>query len=484
MNFTFREYGSFILCSLAIIFIAGCTGSEKYYSQAALSRQEAFNRWKNRKALEQQNQTRITGQLSLQDCIKLALTNNKMLQFVLQEKEFARGQELSSYSAILPEVSLSGEYKRLDEVASFDIPSGGTISLGDIDNYSASLRVTQPLFSGGAIPAAINAGRLSVLLADQMVRAALQDVIYLSVRSYYDVLLNQYLYQISADAVRSAQAHLDDVKQKRSGGVASDFDVLRAEVELSNFNADLIQNKNTINIAKTQLLKTMGISQDSSFTLSDVLIYVPMKIEMAEAVEVAYSNRPDLFGQEFNTKLQRELLTTARSKYWPTISGFYDNVWAKPDPHSSTEIKWGHSWYAGVMAAMPIFDGLSREGEIIQQKARLRQSQIDLIDAEETALFELTKALLSIENTEEFVQSQQLNLSRAAEGSRLAEVGYREGINTQVEVIDAESALTKAKSLYYEAIYSHMVAKLDLQKAMGVLSPQLQDDIATKGEEK
>ena len=122
------------------------------------------------------------------------------------------------------------------------------------------------------------------------------------------------------------------------------------------------------------------------------------------------------------------------------------------------------------MATLPIFDGFSREGEIIQQKARIKQSQIDLIDAEETALFELTKALLSIENTEEFVQSQQLNLTRAKEGNRLAEVGYREGINTQVEVIDAESALTKAKSLHYQAIYSHIIAKLDLQKAMGTLT--------------
>jgi outer membrane protein TolC len=191
---------------------------------------------------------------------------------------------------------------------------------------------------------------------------------------------------------------------------------------------------------------------------------------MEQAVEVAYRNRPDLFARQLDIKYQNELLNIAHSRYWPTISGFYDNIWSKPDPHTSMAIEWGHAWQTGVMVTLPIFDGLSREGEIIQQKARIRQSQIDLIDAEETTLFELTKAILSIENTDEFVQSQQLNLTRAEEGSRLAGVGYREGINTQVEVIDAESALTKAKSLYYQAIYSHMVAKLYLQKAMGTLT--------------
>jgi outer membrane protein len=464
---TSRGYQLQIILTLAVlgISIAGCMDSEEFYQEVSLSRDAAYRRWKNRKETQRQSQTRINGQLSLKDCLKLTLINNKTLQRVVQEKEIARGNKLMSYSAILPSVNLTGDYLRKDEVASL-----GPITFGDVDNYSAGLTVTQPIFAGGSMVAKINAGKLFSLLTDQTVRAATQDVIYEAERSYYDVLLNQHLYQISADAVRSAQAHLDDVKFKHAGGVASDFDVLRAEVELSNFQAELIQNENVINISKTQLLKVMGISQDSNFAPSDELTYAPLKMTMEQSVEAAYRNRPDLYERQFDIKYQKELLKIARSQYWPTISGFYDNTWANPDPHNSTMIKWGHAWQAGVTATLPVFDGFSREGEIIQQKARFKQSQIDLIDAEETTLFELTKALLSIEDAEEFVQSQKLNLTRAEEGNRLAEVGYREGINTQVEVIDAESALTKAKSLYYQAIYSHIIAKLDLQKAMGTLT--------------
>ena len=214
----------------------------------------------------------------------------------------------------------------------------------------------------------------------------------------------------------------------------------------------------------------MGISQDSDFALSDELTYVSSRITMEQAVEAAFRNRPDLFGRQFDIKLQNEQLKIARSRYWPTVSGFYDNIWSKPDPHRSMEIEWGRAWQAGVRATLPIFDGLSREGEIIQQKARLKQSQIDLIDAEETALFELTKAQLSIEDAEEFVESQRLNLTRAKEGLRLAEVGYKEGTNTQVEMIDAQAALTEARAFYYQSFYSHIIAKLNLQKAMGTLT--------------
>ncbi|MFZ2149295.1 MAG: TolC family protein [Sedimentisphaerales bacterium] len=459
-----------VLCPL---FLVGCVSSERFYQDVGLSREAAYRQWQTRKERQEQSQTHISGQLSIEDCLKLALANNKVLQRITEEKEIARGEQIKSYSAILPNVGLTGEYRRLDKVQSIKMPEimgGGSISMGDVDNYSTGLMVTQPLFAGGSIPARLNSAKLFSLLTDQTVRATVQDLIYTAAHAYYDVLLNQHLLEISADAVRSAQAHLDDVKLRRQGGVASDFDVLRAEVELSNFQAELIRNKNAINMAKTVLLKVMGVSQDSDFTLLNELVYVPSEMIMEQAVEAAYRNRPDLFGREFDIKLQKELLKVARSRYLPIISGYYSNTWSKPDPHTMMEIEWGHAWQAGVMATLPIFDGLSREGEVIAQKARVRQAQIGLIDAEETALFELTKALLSIEDAREFVESQRLNLTRAKEGLRLAEVGYKQGINTQVEMIDAQAALTTARVNHYQAIYSHIIAKLDLQKAMGTLT--------------
>ena len=461
------------ILNVVILILAGCVSSEQFYEQAGLSRETAYRQWKTRKDRQEQAQPVISGKLTVQDCLKLAMVNNKALQRVTEEREIAHGERLKSNSAILPNVGLTGEYRRLDEVQSIKMPpelGGRSITMGDVDNYSAGLMVTQPIFAGGSIPARLNSAKLFSLLTDQTVRAAVQDVVYAAEHAYYDVLLSQHLVEISADTVRSAKAHLDSVKQKRQGGIASDFDVLRAEVELSNFEAQLIQNKNAIDVSKAMLIKTMGVSQDSDFVLSDELTYVPSKVAMEQAVEAAYRNRPDLLGKEFDIRVQREQLEIARSRYLPVISGYYNNTWAKPDPHSMMLIEWGHAWQVGLSANIPIFDGFSREGEIVSQKARLKQAQIGLVDAEETALFELTKSQLGIENAAEFVESQRLNLTRAREGLRLAEIGYREGTNTQVEMIDAQAALTTAQANYYQAIYSHVIAKLDLQKAMGTLT--------------
>jgi len=473
MKFVFKKCIVMLIVILVSFQLAGCVSSDKYYEDVGLSREAAFRQWKNRKERKERSQPVISGRLNIADCTKLALVNNKVLQSIVQERQVARGERLKSYSAILPQVNLTGDYTRLDEVTSFEIdtPAGKeTIRFGDEDTYSTVLTVTQPIYAGGSIPARINAAKLLSLLTDETIRAAVQNMVYAAEHAYYDVLLSQHLLRISTDAVRSAQAHLDNVKQRQRGGVASDFDVLRAEVELSNFQAEYIQNKNAISVAKAGLIKVMGVSQDSDFVLSDELLYVPSNITMEQAVEAAYRNRPDLIGREFDIKMQKEMLKVARSQYYPVISGYYSNTWAKPDPHSMMEIEWGHAWQGGIRASVPIFDGLMRDGEIVAQKARLKQGQIDLIDAEETALFELTKAQLGMENAAEFIESQRLNLTRAEEGLRLAEVGYREGTNTQVEMIDAQAALTTARANHYQAVYSHIVAKLDFQKAMGTLA--------------
>jgi len=473
MKIVFKKCNVMLIGVLVTLQLAGCVSSEKYYEDVGLSREAAFRQWKSRKERQERSQPVISGKLNIADCTKLALVNNKVLQSIVQEREIARGERLKSYSAILPKVNLTGDYTRLDEVTSFEIdtPAGKErIQFGDEDTYSTVLIVTQPIFAGGSIPARINAAKLLSLLTDETVRAAVQDMVYAAEHSYYDVLLSQRLLEISTDAVRSAQAHLDSVKQRQRGGVASDFDVLRAEVELSNFQAEYIKNKNAISVSKASLIKVMGVSQDSDFVLSDELLYVPSNIAMEQAVEAAYRNRPDLLGREFDIKMQKEMLKIARSQYFPVVSGYYSSTWAKPDPHNMMEIEWGHAWQGGVTASLPIFDGFLRDGEIVAQKARLKQGQIDLIDAEETALFELTKAQLGIENTAEFIESQRLNLTRAEEGLRLAGVGYREGVNTQVEMIDAQAALTTARANHYQAIYAHIIAKLDFQKAMGTLT--------------
>lgn len=423
----------------------------------------------------------IAGKLTLGDALRLALGGNKALQAAWKEHEIARGRVLESYGVALPNLTAGADYARLDEVPSFDV-GGQEVSLGVEDNYAAELTVRQPLFRGGAIPATLRTARLQALLSDETIRAVAQDVIFRVARDYYGVLLAQQLRQVAEEAVVSAVAHLEDVRRKRANGVASDYDVLRAEVDVSNFRAEFIQRKNELNLATTQLLNTMGVAQDSEVVLVDNMAYRPLRPVFEEAVQIAHTNRSDIFQAELDVRLRREAVRIARSAYWPQIDAFFTQEWANPDPHSSRDDDWGDAWTGGLSLSLPIFDGCIRRGRLVQERARLEQSAIKLLDAEEAMAFDVRRAVLSLRDAEELVESQKMNLKRAEEGLRLVESGYREGVNTEVEVTDARTALTRTAALHYEAIHAHVLAKLNFQRVLGILGPR-SGDFAVQADE-
>ena len=417
----------------------------------------------------------------MQDALKLALTHNNNLQLALKEKEYAHGRVMESYNEALPNLSADAGYTRLDEVSSFDV-GGREVSLGFQDNYSAELTLRQPLYRGGAISAALRAAQLYAALSDEKIRAAVQDVIFQTARDYHGVLLARHLLAVEEQAVKAAQAHLQDVRRKRRNGVASDYDVLRSEVEVSNLQARLIRQKNALNMAVTQLLKTMGISQQARVTLADDLLYRPVRPVLEEAMRLARENRPDVYQAELSVRLQREALRIARSAYWPEVDAFFLQEWSNPDPHFSTRDEWGDAWTAGATLSLRIFDGLGRRGRVAQEKARLEQARISRLNMEEAVALDVQQAVLNLKDAEELVESQKMNLRRAQEALRLVRAGYQEGINTELEVTDANTALAQTGALYYQAIHSHVLARLNFERALGILGPPA-GDFSAKAED-
>lgn len=456
---------------LTMLLLGGCMDSETFYQDVHLSRSTAYTDWSKVHSREQESKSQISGMLAMSDALKLAMLNNNELMAVVQQREIAKGKVVESYSAVLPSLTANAGYARKDELSGFTV-GGQSVTMGELDNYSADLRVKQPIYRGGAISAALRAAKLYELLSDEQVRAQLQVTLYETASAYYNTLLAQELYKVNQDAVQSAESQLADIKSKRGQGVASEFDVLRAEVSVSNFRAEMIQQKNRISVSKTRLLKAMGVTQSDTLELSGELTYAPAVLPLDEAVKTAYENRADLYISEYELRLQKEAIAVAKSDYWPQVNGVFTQGWSRPDPHSSTLDQWGDFWTTGVVLEWPLFSGLGREGRIMQEQARYRQKQYLLKDTEQKVFLEVQQAMLSLQDANEFVDSQKLNFNRAGEGLRLAEVGFREGVNTQVEINDARAALTLANGLYFQSLFQHTMARLNLQLAMGILGPK------------
>ena len=366
---------SAIIVLLTCIFLVGCTSEEALHQQVQAARTHAYQQWQRDRDKQQQLETKISGQLSLADSVKLSMANNKALLAVVEEKEIAQGRILESYSQVLPSLTANTGYTRLDRPQSITF-GGNQVTIGNRNNYSANLQVTQPVFRGGEITAALRAAKIFSYLTDERIRGAVQETILDVTRAYYTTLLAQELYKVNEEAVKSAQAHFNDVKNQKEQGVVSQYDVLQAQVNVSLFQAEMIQQRNRVNIFKTRLLKFMGVAQEREIVLSDTLIYEPYKPVLDEAMRLAMEKRPDLYTTELNVRLQQEALIIAKSAYWPQVNAIFTQEWTKPDPHDPTINSWGNAWSAGIQMSYSLFDGFRPRRPCHGRKGTIKTEQL------------------------------------------------------------------------------------------------------------
>ena len=456
---------------LTVILAAGCVHKlESLHESVGENRSRAYESWIAKGERDGRSQLVLGGSLSVDDALSLALANNKNIQIAVEEKARAKGQLRQGFSEMLPSLTGEASYNRTSPRAAVAVDANGNPIRPSRNVYNSTLTFSQPLYHGGSIFATIRSGQINALLADERVRGVVEAVSQAVAQSYYDVLLAIELYKVNKSALDSAQNHLDDVLKRKNAGVATQLDVLRAQVEVSNVHSDVIAQNNAIGLGKAQLLKLMGVSQQSEVELGSRLEYRPIKPLFEAAVKMAYENRPDLYFSELDIRLQREAVALAKSRRFPFLDFFYRYTWGRPDPNQQQDDSWGTQSLFGLNASWTFFDGFQREGQIAEQEALMRQRAISLADTEEQALLELRQALISIRDAEQVLEAQKVNVERAKEGLRLAQVGFPE-VTTEVEVTDARAALVRAEGLFWQAVHTHVVARLSLQKAMGLLAP-------------
>ena len=465
-----------VAAALGVALAAGCVGVPDAEEMRGIRAESAGRRLEDlsRKATTGSG-VYLSGPLLLWEAVALAEGNNRGLQQEREGREIARGRVLASCAEALPTLDLTGGYVRRDEELGATGEGGEFVTTRFQDETRAGLKLTQPLFNG-RIGAALRAARLYDAWTEATIREATEGVQRETTRAYYQAVLSEHLLEVNQTALETAERQREEAGARRRQGMESNYDELRAQVEVSNFRAQVLRARNEKDVAYTALYRLMGASPESAAELVDEMPLVEEEVSFAEAAREALSGRADLEVAEYALRMQRESVAIARSRYWPEVSGYVTQSWANPDPHESARDEWGEEWQGGVQMSLPVFDGFDRRGALVEARARERQLEIALRDAEEKAVSEIRQGVLSLGTAAEFARSQSRNLETAREALRLVEAGLREGQNTPVEVMDARQALTLASANYYQSIFSHAMARVALQQAMGRLSPDAMPD--------
>jgi len=413
----------------------------------------------------------ISRPLSLADCLNVALQQNATILKAQNDLEASHGIVVQTRAVALPQLTATGQYKYTDPNAIETFPS----SPGSPNqNWDAGIQLVQSIYEGGKMVAAFRAADATKQQALAQFQTVVADTLLATRVAYYDVLLAAQQIIVHEASVNLLQKELEDQQHRFDAGTVPKFNVLRADVAVANERPNLIQARNNYRIAKNNLSNLLGynlpreILEEVPLNLTDALESAPYDVNLPDAIQQALARRTELTVLRKTVELQRLNIVNAKSGYKPTVSLFAGYGWynAQFTPPVTLEHDI-NGWNAGAELQWNIFDGALTHGKVIQANALYEKSETDLVDQSRQIEIEVRTTYSDFMEAREVLESQKTVQAEAEEALSEARSRADAGTGTQLDVLDAETSLTQARTTQIQALHDYDTARAKLQRAIG-----------------
>jgi outer membrane protein TolC len=422
-------------------------------------------------AQEKQNQKQVL-ELTLQDCLKLALEKNPYFLAAQAKEDEARAQVRQAAASFFPSLSAQGTDILDKKVFTVEIPpmypgqQPQRVKFDFTRTYQMSLSFSVPVFTSGKLLSNYKQAQYNYQATQESIDQARQETIFNVKRAFYGYLLARRFVEVAEESVNLAEKHLTNVKNLYEVGMATKFDLLRAEVQLSNLKPQLIRARNSLEVAELGLKNLLGLDLNQPIKIKGELSFEEKQINLDEAVQKALANRPELHQLNYQKQMAQEMFKLARAADLPTLAlGGSLNYWA--NNLNFRKNTWENYYTISLVLNVPIFNGFANQAQAARATALARQLEYSLKGLAENIKLEVQQAMLNYQQAKEALLSQEKNVEQAEEAVRLAELNYSEGLATTLDVTSAQVALSQARTNYAQALYDCLMALAQLEKATG-----------------
>lgn len=456
--------------------------------------------------------------------VRTALDTNQELRAAREAYVTAQEQVSEAWGNVMPSVDLNASYQRniapalnFLPAAIFDPTAGPDDYIGvqfGADNvWNSTISVEQPLFRGNVL-VALGAARRFEVLQSETVRGREQSVVTQVRTAYYGLLLAQEQARLTDNSVRRVRASLKETKALNAAGLTSDYDVLRLEVELANLEPNLRRAQNAVLQARRELAIVVNLDDHESLEVGgsladmnlrdpsantpanrEVLSFAGLDIagadDIDEALEVgltrAVEMRSDLRQLELTEELRHTEMRAEQATYLPEVTLFGNYIISAQDNGSPSFFGRGDGQRAdskaiGVRVSFPIFQGFRRDARVDQKRAALRQAQANTSQGVQVARSQVRTIAETVEEAWLRATGQELAVQQARRGFEIATAQYTEGIGSQLELTDSEVALRQSEFNYAQAVYDYLVARAQLDEAVGQV-PLVDVNVMARGDD-
>ncbi len=417
--------------------------------------------------------------LTAPEAVAVALERNRDLLQAAAEVRRAEQRIVEARAGALPQVDGSWSLERTLKpnvfVMSFPDSSGqlrrNRIKIGTDYNSSLAARLTQPLYMGGRVGTALAAARLYRQLAVERERQARQAVVHGVLGAFHGALLARELEAIAASSLAQAENHLGRVEARVRAGAATDYDLLRARVNVANLRPALVEAASEHRLALLRLKEAMALPPDAQLGIVGELAAPDTAVLAWAAADQALAGRPDVAAARLTVALQQKAVRVARGEFLPTLAaastlaynGNFERLGFARD-------EWSTYWVAGLNLSMPLFTGWRTQARYRQAQIDQRQAEVALEQRRAAAAIEIEQGVMDLRQALEQIATGSLTVAEAQRAVEIAESLYASGKATQLEVLDAQLALQVARTNLASARFAGTMAEITLRKDLGILA--------------
>lgn len=424
--------------------------------------------------------------LSLDEAIDLALSENptvKVADLEIERYDYVRKETLGN---LYPSLSVSGTYTRA--IVKTEISKG--LSFGADNTIAASADIALPLI----VPSVWRTARLNQIEMQNAVesaRASRIDLVNSVKKGYYNILLAQQSLAVLKASEANVQQTVDDTRLQYEHGLASEYDLITAEVQLSNLQPSIIQTTNSIDVAKRLLKMYMSLPDNVDIELEGSLDdFRDAVLSGNDGLSTDISQNSALRQLDIQADMLEQQLKVAQTSRMPTLSAFGSVSISGNDmerlnfgamtggsdgstsmPGTTESVKnsfyWQHPISAGIQLSIPIFSGFRNTNKLKQIRNNMAQLDLQRIYLQQSTEVEVRSSINDLLTARETMFANEKTVQQAQKAYDISNTRYKAGAGTILELNTSELALTQARLNYSQAIYDYLSAKADYDRIVG-----------------
>jgi len=333
--------------------------------------------------------------------------------------------------------------------------------------YGGNLTLEYPLYTGGRLEAQIALAAAAVRGAEATLERTKQEIILQAKLAYYGVLVAQAGVEVAQRTVAQAEETLRIAQARVRAGTSPRFDEIQAEVSVANARQGLVRARNGVAVATQGLAAVMGLPIDTPVRPQEAMGVLPVTAPAAELVARGLKERPELVEHQALVDAAKASIELARAGMRPVV-GVVGSISGGASSYGGSVTL---TWSVMLAATIPLFDGGVTAARVREAELRLEQLQTVEAQLRQRIELEVRQAALNLSAAGEELATAGATIESAREALRIAQVRFREGVGTNLEVIAAQAALAQAEAARVQALFAFNQARAQLERAVGGAVP-------------